>query len=458
MDQGFGGGPGVGDIFLLEATAGRGSGATHALNRNHPPDIRACVLKVQRELLVRNLRNASTRSLTTLVGEMGSSNAVLPHRRCPYEVLSVKRGFSDAELKSAYRKAALRWHPDKNVDNPEEAKKRFQEVSGAYAVLSDAEKRSRYDRFGFEDEGADDVFDEEDLEEMMAMFNIFMADFMGPLMADSERRNPPQGSTRRRGGRPSSHNKRFSSRNSNEEDFIELLAMMEVLGAMGDSDSNSDTSDCGNVDNEDMDLDTIAALLSGHQLPPRRTVPGSNSRSASGTKRAARQTGLETPSRESLRCNSLGRETTNAPQRMPGTRVAGRENAATRKQMGVLDGMHSGANMEHLPRPIQDSFLEELLRSGQSVEQGGTHSFDTSSEGELEGWETDSSFSSTGSSSDGTDNREEAAAVNRIFSQFVKPAPGRGGRLECGLCGKTFSTAKIIGIHIEREHLGEVAG
>ncbi len=68
-------------------------------------------------------------------------------KRDYYEVLSVSRTASDQEIKSAYRKLALQYHPDRNPDNPE-AEERFKECSEAYAVLADSEKRARYDRFG----------------------------------------------------------------------------------------------------------------------------------------------------------------------------------------------------------------------------------------------------------------------------------------------------------------------
>ncbi|MGA7243242.1 MAG: molecular chaperone DnaJ [Terracidiphilus sp.] len=64
-----------------------------------------------------------------------------------YEVLGVSREASDQELKSAYRKLALQYHPDRNPGN-HAAEEKFREASEAYQVLSDADKRAAYDRFG----------------------------------------------------------------------------------------------------------------------------------------------------------------------------------------------------------------------------------------------------------------------------------------------------------------------
>jgi molecular chaperone DnaJ len=66
-----------------------------------------------------------------------------------YEILGVKKTATEAELKKAYRDLAKKYHPDKNKGN-KEAENRFKEISEAYAVLSDADKRSQYDRLGRE--------------------------------------------------------------------------------------------------------------------------------------------------------------------------------------------------------------------------------------------------------------------------------------------------------------------
>ena len=68
-------------------------------------------------------------------------------RRDYYDVLGVSRNADAAELKTAYRRLALQHHPDRNPNAPE-ASEKFKEASEAYAVLSDPEKRARYDRFG----------------------------------------------------------------------------------------------------------------------------------------------------------------------------------------------------------------------------------------------------------------------------------------------------------------------
>ncbi|XP_002444461.1 uncharacterized protein LOC8077888 isoform X2 [Sorghum bicolor] len=77
-----------------------------------------------------------------------------------YAVLGVASDCSDADLRSAYRKLAMKWHPDKcagsSAGSADAAKARFQKIQGAYAVLSDPNKRILYDVGAYDGEGDDD--------------------------------------------------------------------------------------------------------------------------------------------------------------------------------------------------------------------------------------------------------------------------------------------------------------
>ena len=67
-----------------------------------------------------------------------------------YQLLGVGESASKSDLKKAYRKLSLKWHPDKNPNNKEEASEKFKKISEAYSVLSDPEKKKIYDQYGKE--------------------------------------------------------------------------------------------------------------------------------------------------------------------------------------------------------------------------------------------------------------------------------------------------------------------
>jgi len=65
-----------------------------------------------------------------------------------YEILEVQKTATDDEIKKAYRRLALKWHPDKNLSNKTQAEEKFKLISEAYEVLSDKDKRRKYDQLG----------------------------------------------------------------------------------------------------------------------------------------------------------------------------------------------------------------------------------------------------------------------------------------------------------------------
>ena len=118
-------------------------------------------------------------------------------KRDYYEVLGVARHATDDELKKSYRRAALEWHPDRNPHRKEEAEERFKELTEAYGVLIDPQKRAAYDRYGHAGVGSQPFtgFDES----IFADFSDIFGDFFGieELFGGASRRSR----TRARRGR-----------------------------------------------------------------------------------------------------------------------------------------------------------------------------------------------------------------------------------------------------------------
>ena len=114
----------------------------------------------------------------------------MSQKRDYYEVLGIGRDASDQEIKSAYRKLALKYHPDKNPGS-KEAEERFKEAAEAYSVLSDADKRARYDHFGHGGmQGGFGGFDPATFSD----FGDILGDFfgLGDLFGGSRRHSGPE--------------------------------------------------------------------------------------------------------------------------------------------------------------------------------------------------------------------------------------------------------------------------
>ena len=100
-------------------------------------------------------------------------------KRDYYEVLSVTRTASDEEIKRAYRRLAMKFHPDRNHENKSEAEVAFKECAEAYEILSDPEKRRRYDQFGHAGVGASHDFSHMDVGDIFSMFDDIFGGALG---------------------------------------------------------------------------------------------------------------------------------------------------------------------------------------------------------------------------------------------------------------------------------------
>ncbi|KAG4913390.1 hypothetical protein JHK86_053823 [Glycine max] len=100
------------------------------------------VLKIDEELVEALVQDMNIREAV-----MRAEKALkISKRKDYYKILGISKTASAADIKRAYKKLALQWHPDKNVDKREEAEAKFREIAAAYEVLSDEDKRVRYDR------------------------------------------------------------------------------------------------------------------------------------------------------------------------------------------------------------------------------------------------------------------------------------------------------------------------
>ena len=105
----------------------------------------------------------------------------MSQKRDYYEVLGVSKDASEADIKKAFRKKAMEYHPDRNPDNPEAAEK-FKEATEAYDILSNPEKRSSYDRFGFS--GVQSDFSSVNMGDFSTFSDLFSSLFRDDFFGD----------------------------------------------------------------------------------------------------------------------------------------------------------------------------------------------------------------------------------------------------------------------------------
>jgi molecular chaperone DnaJ len=148
-------------------------------------------------------------------------------KRDYYEVLGVQKNADDAALKAAYRKQAMQFHPDRNPGD-KEAEKNFKEANEAYQVLSDAQKRAAYDRFGHQAVdgsagGGAGGFGPDFSSSMSDIFDDIFGDFMGNR----------RGSGRQRSGRERGGDIRYSMDISLAEAYAGKTAQIRVPTSVG---------------------------------------------------------------------------------------------------------------------------------------------------------------------------------------------------------------------------------
>ena len=120
------------------------------------------------------------------------------NKRDLYEVLGVSKTATQDEIKAAYRKLAMKYHPDRNPDN-KEAEEKFKEAAAAYEVLSNAEKRKQYDQFGHQGPAGGFGGQGMNMDDIFTNFEDIFGDIFGQ-QAQTQRRRRKKQALHQRGG------------------------------------------------------------------------------------------------------------------------------------------------------------------------------------------------------------------------------------------------------------------
>lgn len=115
-----------------------------------------------------------------------------------YEVMGVPKTASTAEIKAAYRKLAMQYHPDRNPNN-KEAEEKFKEAAEAYEVLSDPQKRKQYDQFGHQEAGGGFSHQDINMNDIFKNFEDIFGDMFGAQQNQRRRSNKKPGPVPKRG-------------------------------------------------------------------------------------------------------------------------------------------------------------------------------------------------------------------------------------------------------------------
>lgn len=118
----------------------------------------------------------------------------MSQKRDYYEVLGVDKGETEDNIRRAYRKLALKFHPDRNQDDPS-AEGKFKEATEAYSILSDEKKRAQYDRFGHQGLSGGFDFDNAGMGDIFSHFQDMFSDFFGGFQGGGggRQRGPQRG-------------------------------------------------------------------------------------------------------------------------------------------------------------------------------------------------------------------------------------------------------------------------